>query len=330
MEAEKAFMYLENNIDALDEIVFSEDLGENEILRCAGSDKIRTYNMVIVKRARVIGLYIKRLVAAAAVLVLVVAGWKYMSQTKNSEVVKTAPVADVQIRNTTQQDQRYALPDGSEVVLRPEAVIVYKKDFNAVRTVTLVAGDAYFKVYHDPERPFNVLSNGIATRALGTRFWVRNFKTINALSIALTEGKVMVYSDDGKFAMDPVYLKPGQTCAIDKTTGKVAVSNDVEEKNVSRLKPVAPVGVVSADSLNRITSSTNSIRFSSTTLKNVFAKLEERYNVKIVAEDPRIMNYNITGTIFYRDSLDVIMKSICELNNLMYVKRNDSLYLKKR
>ncbi|MBZ4192283.1 FecR family protein [Niabella beijingensis] len=331
LEAEAAFGYLEGNIDALDKIMFSEDLDENEILRCTESQKERTYNTIMGKKAPVVRLFVRKIAVAAAILMSILGAWYYLSQNKKSEPRQVTAIAEVRIENTTQQNQMYALPDGSEVVLRPEAAIFYKKNFNEIRTINLVTGDAYFKVFHDKKRPFEVLSNGIATRALGTRFWVRNFDAMDALGISLTEGKVMIYSGDSRFAMEPVYLRPGQTCSINKKTGKVAVSNSTEEKRpATSLKPAVKASDSYADRLNRIKSSTHSIEFTNTTLKNVFAKLEDRYNVKIVADDPHIMRYNITGTIFYRDSLDVIMKSICELNNLMYEKRNDSLYLKKR
>ncbi|MFT4093395.1 MAG: DUF4974 domain-containing protein [Niabella sp.] len=326
MEAEEASQYLENNIDALDEIVFSEDLSESEIIEVPDSEKRRVLNGIIFKKTRIIELYIKKIAIAAAILILVFGGWRYIRYGKKDEVAQAIAVPDIHIQNSTHQDQRYLLPDGSEVVLKPDGEVVYKNDFKEVRSITLAAGDAYFKVFHDSKRPFVVLSNGIAIRALGTGFWVRNFKVINALSIALTEGKIMIYSSDSQFVMKPVYLNPGQTCAIDKTTGKVEVVNDttVIHKPADKNSYQVPAD----GDLNNIIVSTQGMRFSNTTLANVFAKLEDRYHIKIVAEDPGIMNYNITGTIFYKDSLDVIIKSICELNNLRYEKRNDSLFLK--
>ncbi|WP_419784736.1 DUF4974 domain-containing protein [Niabella digestorum] len=64
-------------------------------------------------------------------------------------------------------------------------------------------------------------------------------------------------------------------------------------------------------------------------LKNVLINLEKRYHVKIVALDTSIYDASITGQIFYNDSLETLIRAICDLNKLVYERDKDTIYLKR-
>lgn len=82
-----------------------------------------------------------------------------------------------------------ALPDGSALTLNTasRAQLAYTPQ---ERRVHLLAGQGYFDVAHDADRPFVVVANGRRITALGTAFEVR----IDAadLSVTLVEGRVAV------------------------------------------------------------------------------------------------------------------------------------------
>ena len=330
MEAEAIAERLEKDLDLLDSIPLAEDLAPSEIIRTPYSQKEVLLNAILNKgKAKV--LLLKRVAVAASVIGLLLLGWWLFS--KNS--YKPAPpveviIAENNIRNNTNELMNYTLPDSSEIVLAPNAEVKFKADFKSNRNVSLTGGDVYFKVRKNADYPFSVTANGISTAALGTKFWVRNFAGINSLSISLTEGLVLIRSVDSAFSMEPVHLKPGQICSIDKLTGKVDVSGGNKNTKVK----IPGTVLLKADekndaSANKIHWTNDGIQFSNASLENVFAKLENQYGVKITTEGINVKSSYLTGKIFYSDSLEVVIRSICELNSLKYEKRNDTIILSK-
>ena len=86
-------------------------------------------------------------------------------------------------------DRVQRLPDGSVVELNEgsEITVNYQPD---ARRVTLVTGEAFFRVAKDATRPFLVESHGITVRAVGTAFSVQARST--AVEIFVKEGAVDV------------------------------------------------------------------------------------------------------------------------------------------
>jgi transmembrane sensor len=59
------------------------------------------------------------------------------------------------------------------------------------REVQLDKGDVFFRVHHDPERPFEVAADGTRVRAIGTEFWVKRGAD-GEVDAAVTEGRVEI------------------------------------------------------------------------------------------------------------------------------------------
>lgn len=70
-------------------------------------------------------------------------------------------------------DERFALPDGSMVLLNRGSHMSYGDDFNAGSREVMLAGEAFFEVRHDPSQPFRVRSKNIITTVVGTSFDVK-------------------------------------------------------------------------------------------------------------------------------------------------------------
>ena len=81
------------------------------------------------------------------------------------------------------------LPDGSLVQLNTASSLEVAYD-DAVRRITLLAGEAQFAVQHDASRPFIVEAQGRTVRAVGTAFNVR--VRDQGIEVAVTEGRVLV------------------------------------------------------------------------------------------------------------------------------------------
>ncbi|AHF17900.1 FecR family protein [Niabella soli] len=323
-EAEGVYTYLYENETALDELDGLESLTEAEIVHFSYGQRQKLLEKIIRKKKPVI-VHLKRWLTAAAILILIVAGWKLMPL-KHRQEVKNAGAVVLYLKNETLTLKKYWLPDGSEVLLQPSARISYKSDFSRARQVALLSGDAFFKVTKNPSNPFTVTVNGVTTTALGTRFWVQRYNSY-ALRVALHEGKVVLRSKDQKFAMQDVFLTPGKTCYIDKLSGQVLVTAIPDAVPINGAK--MPKAGHSTDDANSILWTNTTIEYKDATLGAIFKNLEKRYGKVIVYQDSSIAHRRLTGKLFYTDSLSVIILSICQLNHLSYEQRNDSIFLKK-
>lgn len=103
--------------------------------------------------------------------------------------ISVAFLAD--FRSPVGAQRSVSLPDGSVVHLNTDTAI--DVDFAAdERRIELLRGEALFEVEADPGRPFRVIANDGATRAVGTAFNVRidDART----HVFVTEGQVVVSS----------------------------------------------------------------------------------------------------------------------------------------
>ncbi|QUT03873.1 FecR domain-containing protein [Sphingobium phenoxybenzoativorans] len=104
---------------------------------------------------------------------------------------RSAP-APVEYANFQDGVRTVRLADNSEIVL-DRRTVVQVNYASGVRHIDLLAGQARFKVAHDPERPFEVLANRRVVVAKGTDFVVS--RPDETLSVTLLSGRVDVAID---------------------------------------------------------------------------------------------------------------------------------------
>jgi transmembrane sensor len=81
------------------------------------------------------------------------------------------------------------LPDGTRIVLGAQSRIEFVVT-GRMRRATVVAGDAFFAVAHDPSRPFIVSTGEYTVRVVGTQFEIR--RRPGTVRVAVSEGRVAV------------------------------------------------------------------------------------------------------------------------------------------
>ena len=84
--------------------------------------------------------------------------------------------------------EQIALSDGSHVDLNTDSELLVQLTATR-RDVTLVRGEAFFRVAHEARRPFYVLAGNTVVRAVGTEFSVR-LHDDNRVEVLVTEGRV--------------------------------------------------------------------------------------------------------------------------------------------
>lgn len=126
--------------------------------------------------------------AIAAGLALVVAGgvaWKLKPshQPPQRQVFRTA----------LGEQKTVTLSDGSSIVLNTESLV--EVDYSGfVRAIRLVAGEAYFEVEHDANRPFIVHAGEDMVRAVGTAFAV--YLKGESVEVTVAEGRVALMPEN--------------------------------------------------------------------------------------------------------------------------------------
>jgi transmembrane sensor len=182
-----------------------------------------------------------------------------------------------EFRTSVGQTATVTLADGSVVTLDTNSVLRTRTTWNR-RYAELARGRAFFRVAHQPTRPFVVLANGRTVTALGTSFEVSVDR--GRFEVTLVSGRVRVEQPvekaDGSSATapTPVILKPG-TKVEAPADGAWRVANADIPRETSWV-----------DGL---------LRFRDTPLGQVAAELNRYSDKKVVIDDPAVSARPIQG-----------------------------------
>jgi Fe2+-dicitrate sensor, membrane component len=139
--------------------------------------------------------------------------------------------APVTYASATGQNRDIVLADGSQVALGGASRLSVRYS-RGERRVVLEAGEAYFQVVHDAQRPFEVAAGDLAVSDIGTAFDVR--RTGDAVAVAVTRGEVRV-AGPGEAAA------PGRT--LDAVAGqRVAWDPAARTLNLGTVTPEQAIG----------------------------------------------------------------------------------------
>jgi ferric-dicitrate binding protein FerR (iron transport regulator) len=119
------------------------------------------------------------------------------------------------------------LPDGSKVWLNAGSSLRFPTNFTGnIRSVEL-AGEAYFEVAKNAQKPFRVISNSQVVEVLGTHFNISSYVDDSSVKTTLLEGSVKVLSTKSNQSK---LLKPGQQSNINYSDNSIDVQTvDTEE-----------------------------------------------------------------------------------------------------
>lgn len=270
---------------------------------------------------------VRRLVQrmAVAASICIVAGTVFLLSNRHP-VMKAprtiAPALSRLVRKVNGPDSTMAitLEDGSTVQLGKNSSLSYYEPFTNDRRDISLSGVALFKVTRDKAKPFTVYAGGIETRVLGTRFWVNTTNTAN-VSVRLLEGKVVVNTIKGSgAAMSDVYLTPGQEFSFDKGSRHYVVNSVADRPantKVNTAKPALP-------------DNGPELVFRKAPLGNVFKRVGDLYNVPLVFRMEELDGLYFTGTFLKTDDLNLVLTTICNVNDLHFTKEQDSIIITKQ
>lgn len=161
----------------------------------------------------------------------------------------------------TAEIRRITLPDGGAATLGPDSAIALHYD-SSQRTVTLLAGMAFFEVAKDPSRPFRAAASEMVATARGTAFDLGN--DAGLISVSVEHGLVEI-DVPGPSLVDGNRLAPGQWATFDERmrlatrgsrdirqigtwrSGQILVENEPIRAVVARIARWQPGRVLIAD-----------------------------------------------------------------------------------
>lgn len=206
----------------------------------------------------------------------------------------------VEVVNTTQEPMQLAITDGSVISLEANGRVKYKRSYvsDTIRKVYL-EGEAFFDVARDPQKPFVVLTNDVATEVLGTSFRIKGDPSTKDVVVEVKTGKVSVYS-----------VKKQSVKLSDPKDGVILLANQevvyTDEKGFFEKKIVDFPQLLEAPA-------NDGFVFENTRIASVFTKLEEAYGVEILFDRETMKNCFLTvslGSEPLFEKLKVICRTI--------------------
>jgi ferric-dicitrate binding protein FerR (iron transport regulator) len=229
--------------------------------------------------------------AAASIALIITAGllWRQSSHKPGPEpiaitykTIRAAPGKMIHLR----------LSDSSEVWLNAGAILRYPQPFDdKMRKLELLDGEAFFQVHPEANRGFEVQTDRLLTKVLGTSFNIKSYRESQQMSVAVSSGKVAVIprpSDQG------TTLLHDQEARYNTATGRLIRS------------------AVASDRTRDWKNGT--FNFMEESLGDIAIELEHYFNADIQFKYPGLKKYIFSASFRHTAPLKDILTTLCLLN----------------
>ncbi len=236
--------------------------------------------------------------AAAVLLIPLIATTLYFhfNQNTSSELLTL----------TTQKGEKTSviLPDGSKVWLNVDTKLSYPVDYGVNSRKLELEGEAYFEVEKHDELPFEVTSDNIVTRALGTRFVVSAYPENSFVKSSLIKGSVEV-----QYGSKSELLKPGQQLFFNKNKPEIAIKTFEENYELAWKH--------------------NQLVFRLTPFEDVITELKKWFDVYIEYDPAQFKTETLTVQFEEYESLETILRVIAKANGFKYTIKDKNVKITK-
>ncbi len=239
--------------------------------------------------------------AAAAAAACLLLGWGIYRLA--SAAAPSLPIRNVhneQVLARAGTRTKLLLPDGTQVWLNSNSKLTYAEDFNTASREVELEGEAYFDVVKDKQRPFIVHASDLVIKVLGTAFTVKSYPQDATVEATLLLGSIEVSRKDHP-STPRVLLKPYEKLIFSKHLSVAQIANAGSTNNI-RAAPttsdisINPISVNLPDSEKEETAWLyNRLVFNGDSFKDLAAKMERWYNVKIYIKDEGLNQYRFGG-----------------------------------
>jgi ferric-dicitrate binding protein FerR (iron transport regulator) len=224
------------------------------------------------------------------------------------------------------------LPDGTQVWLNSNSKLKYSNDFNTeVREVGL-EGEAYFDVAKDVKRPFIVHTSSLDIKVLGTSFTIKSYPQDETIETTLLRGVIEVCRKDNPNTAR-VILKPNEKLVFNKRLVDPAQTPAAPDSFAARpltVRPDIAVNSIRNDIPDSDKVETawmyNRLVFKGDSFKELAAKMERWYNVRITIRDTSLNSCRFGGA-FADETLEEAFKALQLTTAFTYKIRGNEIEL---
>jgi len=204
---------------------------------------------------------------------------------------------------STGEVKKVVLADGSEILLNTDSEV--ETEFtDSLRKLTLKKGEAYFNVYHDPDREFRVYAKEGIVSAVGTAFSVRIDQ--DQLKVMVENGRVDLAtrvteearpSDENPVARDPAQAQLLKLGSLGQGQSARFIAQGVTPELMNNADvELAVIREIPQESLSREMSWRQGyLLFSGQPLEEVILEVERYIPERIFITDPSLKGVQIGG-----------------------------------
>jgi len=185
----------------------------------------------------------------------------------------------------------FNLPDGTTGWLNSGSSLTYSLPFADHRNVAL-EGEAWFDVFHNEKKPFEINTVNSSVQVLGTSFYLSAYRDENYVEVVLQKGRV-VFSDSSK--TKNVTLQPSERLVFCHGTVEVTPADPLKYKAWTDGKLV----------------------FRGDDMAEVARRIERWYNVKVELADKELERFSFRAT-FEDDSLEEVLTLLSMTSPIQY------------
>jgi transmembrane sensor len=178
------------------------------------------------------------------------------------------------------------LPDSTVVWLNSGSSLKYSQAFGKKNREVALAGEGYFVVTKNKNKPFLVHTGSLDIKVVGTIFNVRSYSETTDLTVSLIEGTVNVSLPESK-NVGSVTMKPNEILVFNKLTKEMKTSE--------------------TDAYRSALWITGKLCFVDATIEKISKDLERKYDVKIQIANEQIKKELFSGSLNLNLSLKDIL-----------------------
>lgn len=254
--------------------------------------------------------------AAAAVIIACTATFITLKQKHAADKQQALVNSDmVVITNNTNQIYKSVLPDHSAVWIKPHSKLSFPKIFSTSARMVSMAGECFFEVTKNPQKPFVISSRSIITKVWGTSFLIRDRDDKSSADVSVLTGKVSVSIKDKvtgnltdlKINKDEVMIYPHQKVVY------LAAQHT--------LKPLAKSNEPALQIWNRV-----NLSFDNKPLSAIIPVLNSKFHVHITVSNAKFNQYVLTADLS-GFNLPEVLEALKKSLNVNYEMKQNEIQL---
>lgn len=264
-------------------------------------------------------------IAVAAVMAIIIGVMVLYNVIKKNDtnVDVSNSVASVQEFQTDYgQKSTLKLSDGSTIILNANSNLKFASDLDQKGEVDIwLKGEAYFSIPHltgRNKRTLKIHTKDGTIIDLGTQFSVNTRS--DSTSVALVEGQVKIAIATSVRANNGSYKDTAKNNSVEYTVNpsEVAVFKEgVKKVDLRHVNPELYTSWI-----------TNKLVFDHTPLWQIIRRIENTYGVKVVVDEPRLLNKTLSGSLA-NSNLDVLEEAMGHALKIPVYQQGKVVYIGK-